>query len=103
MLKRVLSNIWVKRILGSLCVAFTGMLFLGGFVCSAAKLLFNADVSIWVFATIFFSLLGLLLGCVCLYACNPKLWDTVHNNRDNILFRLLPDIALIVEFVEYVG
>lgn len=34
---------------------------------------------------------------------NSKLWDTVHNNRDNILFRLLPDIAMIVEFVEYVG
>ena len=103
MVKRVLSNVWVKRILGSLCVAFAGMLYLGGFVHCTAKLLFNADLSIWVFATIFLLLLALLLGCVCLYACNPKLWNTVHNNRDNILFRLLPNIALIVEFVEYVG
>lgn len=90
MVKRVLSNVWVKRILGSLCVALVGMLFLGGFVHCAAKLLFNADVSIWVFATIFFLLLALLLGCVCLYACNPKLWNTVHNNRDNILSGCYP-------------
>ena len=39
------------------------------------------------------------------YKFNPitPIATTVHNNRDNILFRLLPDIALIVEFVEYVG
>lgn len=103
MLREVLSNKWFKRILGSAGVAFFGTVIIGGCLLFISSIWFSGCISISTIIMIFLIILALPVGCTCLYACNQKLWDSVHDKRDNPLFKLLPDIRSIVDFVEYVG
>lgn len=99
----MLSNKWFKRILGSAGVAFFSTVIIGGCLLYVSEMWFSRCISISAIIMIFLLILALLVGCTCLYACNQKLWDSVHDKRDNPLFKLLSDIRSIMDFVEYVG
>lgn len=95
-------KIIVTRILGCLEIALGCTFIFGGMTEFAVKMLFNVDVGINVFVVIFTMIICLLLACVGIYAVNPTLWDTVHDKRDDLLlFRMIPDIHVIVELVDY--
>lgn len=68
----------------------------------AIMMLFNANVCVNAFVVVFIMTLSMLLACVSIYAVNPTLWNTVHDKRDDlILFKMIPDISVIVELVDY--
>ena len=92
----------ITRIIGCLEIALACAVIFGGMITFAIKMMFGADLSINVFVVLFIMFLCLLLACVGIYAVNPTLWNTVHDKRDDLLlFRMLPDIRVIVELVDY--
>ena len=94
----------LKRIFGCLEIALGLIFILCGFIEFAVKMLSDGDVSLTIVITIFSLLLGFLLACICVYSVNQTLWDTVHEKRDGqLLLRMMPDIYVIVEFVDYVS
>ena len=96
-LKRVMC-----RIIGCLEIALVCALLFGGMISFAIMMLFNADVCINAFVVVFIMTISMLLACVSIYAVNPTLWNTVHDKREDlILFRMIPDICVIVELVDY--
>ena len=94
----------LKRIFGCLEIALGLTFILCGFIEFAVKMLSGGDVSLTVATTIFTLIFVFLLACVCMYYVNQTLWDTVHEKRDDqLLLRMMPDIYVIVEFVDYVS
>ena len=94
----------LKRIFGCLEIALGLTFILCGFIEFAVKMLSGGEVSLTVVITIFMLLFVFLLACICVYSVNPTLWDTVHEKRDDqLLLRMMPDIYVIVEFVDYVS
>lgn len=98
-LKRIMG-----KIIGCLEIALVCAFLFGGMIAFAVRMLFNADVCVNAFVIIFIMTLSILLACVSIYAVNPTLWDTVHDKRDDLLlFRMIPDIRVIVDFVDYMA
>lgn len=94
----------LKRIFGCLEIALGLTFILCGFIEFAVKMLSGGKVSLTVVITIFALLFVFLLACICVYSVNQTLWDTVHEKRDDqLLLRTMPDIYVIVEFVDYVS
>ena len=94
----------VTRILGCLEIALGFTFIAGGMITFAVKTLFNVDAGINVFVVIFTMIICSLLACVGIYYVNPTLWNTVHDKRDDLLlFRIIPDIRVIVDFVDYMA
>ena len=94
----------LKRIFGCLEIALGLTFILCGFTEFAVKMLSGGAVSLTVVITIFTLLFVLLLACILIYSVNQTLWNTVHEKRDDqLLFRMMPDIYAIVEFVDYVS
>ena len=94
----------LKRIFGCLEIALGLTFILCGFIEFAFKTLSGGEVSLTVVITIFMLLFVFLLACICMYSVNQTLWDTVHEKRDDqLLLRMMPNIYVIVEFVDYVS
>lgn len=92
----------ITRIIGCLEIALACSFIFGGMITFAIKMMFSADLSVNVFVVLFIMFLCLLLACVGLYSVNPTLWNEVHEKRDDLLlFRMIPDIRVIVELVDY--
>lgn len=94
----------LKRIFGCLEIALGLTFILCGFIEFVLKMLSSSEVSLTVVITIFTLLFVFLLACICVYSANQTLWDTVHEKRDDqLLLGMMPDIYVIVEFVDYVS
>lgn len=97
---------WLKRIFGSAAISLVIDLYVYGFVAFVEKVWFNTEPSIALFLFLFISIFTLLLCCILLCEVNVALFTEVHvahmENKKNLL-ALIPDIYLIVEFVEFVG
>lgn len=95
--------------LGCLGSAFAITMMIGGMVHLGLKCLFNVDAGISLFVVVFLFVMALLIACVGLYSVNPSLWNKVHKEHEKgtgntaMLFRLIPDIYLFVDLVNYVG
>lgn len=94
-------KITITRIIGCLEIALACAVTFGGMLTFAIKMMFDADLSVNVFVVLFIVFLCLLLACIGIYSVNPTLWNIVHDKRDVLLFRMVPDISVIVELVDY--
>ena len=91
----------LKRILGIAGISLVfSMLFHG--VCSffAGNLL-----GLYYFLMPCFFVLALLSSCMLLYSVNKTLWNAVHDahEKKNGILCMVPDLYVIVEFVDYVS
>lgn len=91
----------VKRILGIVGISLVFSIMFHG-VCSffAGNLL-----GLYYFLMPCFFVLALLSSCILLYSVNKTLWNAVHcaHKSKNGMLYLLPDLYVIVEFVDYVS
>ena len=97
----------MKYIIGILKLA-TGMsLIMFAFISFACELLWQVNPSVTVLLSLLITITAFLTCCVLIYHVNKTMWntvDTVHqsNDKTNIMI-MIPNIKVIVDFVEYMA
>lgn len=99
MIKRILFMI--KRILGVMGISvWFSLLFYG-----VGSFFTRTELELYWFFIPLFLLIAFLTSCLLLYSVNKTLWNSVHNAHEKKegMLCLIPDLYLIVDFIEYVG
>lgn len=105
MLKKVFR--FVGRVVSAALISITFTFLIGGGImffmqiCSP-KLADSSLIPVTV--TLFSMFFSAFFMCIVLYTFNPKFWDSVrkaHEKKEDSLYRLVPDISIIVEMTDY--
>lgn len=99
-------KLWLIRLFGCFLISLSFSILICGGCEFVANIWFNSNTSISLFIKLFIIIGITLIACLLLYTVNEALWKSVYKakeNKDNILLQMLPNIELIVEFIEFVG
>lgn len=97
----------MKYIVGILKLAIVFSTYMFGIMSLVCKLLWKVDLSITVLLSLLIIITAFLVGCTVIYYVNKTIWnniDTVHQNNDkNNIMIMVPNIKVIVDFIEYMA
>lgn len=97
---------WIKRMLGCVGIALVSTLLFGGSVSFVGEMWWNDEPSLALFLLIFVITMVFLIACLLLYCVNVSLWDSVYEaykTKGSSILRLLPNIKVVVELIDYMG
>lgn len=98
---------FLGRVISAVLISITLTFLFGGMILLPMQLYVPelADSSlIPVTVTIFCMWFFMFFVCIVLYTLNPKFWDSVqkaHENKEDSMYRLVPDISIIIELTDY--
>lgn len=96
-------RLFIKRVLGCLyaAICFASMLSItSNFLAYVTSCII---IQVHIFDNVFLLVFSFLFSCVLLYQSAPSVWLRIHERRNFMPYGMIPDIYILVDFIEYLG